>query len=163
MALWLLVLALALITHRAEAYQREFSGEPLKKLLSPGEKVVCESEHASSTGYYPANWMARMGDPAGVPVHLRAVFQRQPETLRWAITMEEAHAFVGVGEQPNAERYTVVQRGAWGIVLMRVKPGTEGAAVEVLTIDPQNGSFVASDASVGPVWNRTGVWVGQCR
>lgn len=164
MSLWLLLaLAVIVTASPAAAYQREFSGEPLTRLLKTPAEITCESEQATSTGFYPENWIARMGDPEGVPVHLRAVFQGQADLLRWAITVEDKHALVAIGDQARGERYDVVQRGPWGIVLMRIKPGTDGAAVQVLTIDPQNGSFVSSDASVGPVWNRTGVWVGRCR
>ena len=47
-------------------------------------------------------------------------------------------------------RFQVHSRRSDGVVLLRGK----GVGVEVITIDPRNGSFVLTDAGVSQLWNR---------
>ncbi len=55
-------------------------------------------------------------------------------------------------------KYGVYIRNSAAVILLRGK----GVGVEVITIDPQSGSFVLADSGVQPLWNRTNVWVGRC-
>ena len=58
----------------------------------------------------------------------------------------------------QSNQFEVVVRNSNGVILVR----NRGGGVEVITIDPQNGSFVLSDSVVHSVSNRTNVWVGRC-
>jgi len=146
------------------AHESAFSGQPVPKVSHQSPTAVtCESDHADSTGYYPRNWSLRMADPkANAEVLLKSAFERQRQTTRWAITLGGEEASVVSGQEASAEVYRVVRRDTRGVILVSVRHGAFGGTVQVLTIDPLNGSFVSSDTSVGPLFNRATVWVGRC-
>lgn len=58
----------------------------------------------------------------------------------------------------ESNQFQVYSRSSAGVILIRGK----GVGIEVITIDPQSGSFVLTDSGVSPLWNRTNVWAGRC-
>jgi len=135
-------------------YEAPFSGQPLGQFLQRSASITCRSELADSTGYYPKG--------SGHSL-LSSGLEKQSKPASWRLSLvgdEEAVVVPGQGGTP--ERFQVIRRDSTSIILARVGQGLAGGTVEILMIDPQNGSFVASDSSVGPLWNRTTVWVGRC-
>jgi hypothetical protein len=55
-------------------------------------------------------------------------------------------------------QFQVYERRKNGVILTRVK----GVGIEIITIDPLNGSFVLTDSGVQTFWNRAIVWTGRC-
>jgi len=139
---------------QGQTHEAPFSGQPLRQLLQPSATISCRSELADSTGYYP-----KAGGHS-----LQSGLEKQSKPASWRISLAgDEEARVLMGQEPTLERFQVIRRDATSVVLVRVGHGLVGATVDVLMIDPQNGSFVSSDSSVGPLWNRTTVWVGRCQ
>ena len=143
-----------LVWAQSTPYEAPFSGQPLRQLLQPSVTLSCRSDLADSTGYYPKG--------GGHALKSGLARQSQPASWRILLTGEE-DARVLAGQETTPEKFQVIRRDAASVILVRVGQGLAGGTIEVLTVDPQNGSFVASDSSVGPLWNRTTVWVGRCQ
>jgi hypothetical protein len=90
--------------------------------------------------------------------------QKQSKPTKWRISLlGDGEAHVLADQEPTPDRFKVIRRDMTSVILVQVGRGIAGGTLEVLTIDPQNGSFVAADSNVGPLWNRTTVWVGRCQ
>ena len=139
---------------QGSVYEAPFSGQPLRQLLQRSANLSCESHLADSTGYYPQ----------GTGHVLTSGLQKQSKPGIWKISLVgEEDAPVIQGQEAAGDRFHVIRRDSTSVILVRVGQGLAGGTVEVITIDPQNGSLVVSDSSVGPLWNRTTVWVGRCQ
>lgn len=151
----LFVLGGAPVFAQGRVYEAPFSGQPLRQFLQQSASIACRSELGDSTGYYPKG--------SGHSL-LSSGLEKQFKPASWRISLKgDEEAVVVPGQEGTPERFQVIRRDSTSVILARVGQGLAGGTIEVLMIDPQNGSFVASDSSIGPLWNRTTVWVGRCQ
>ncbi len=137
---------------RAE-YEAPFSGKPLLRILQSSATVSCFSDLSATTGYY--------GKEEGKPDTFltSAPLKSQRAGGGYKISIKDDTAVVTDEVFGQSYQFQILERDAKGVILTRDK----GVGVEVITIDPQNGSFVLTDSGVqSRLWNRTNVWVGRC-
>ncbi len=134
---------------RAQEQTELFSGRAVSNLLNPTATVSCFADKATVTGYYTGP------EKTTLTAH---PLKSQPTGGSYRVSIRGETADVLDGATNQDAVYQVYRKNAAGVILLRGK----GVGVEVITIDPQTGSFVLTDAGVGPVWNRTNVWVGRC-
>ncbi len=130
-------------------YEAPYQGQPLEVTSMRLVNIVCESDFTDSTGYY----RTKEG------TDLVSVFEKQRKRAVWIISVKGDEATVS-DDQGNVRRFQATNRKSSGLVLVDV---SMEAAPQVISIDPQNSSFVYSSQNVTPVWNRINVWVGRCR
>ncbi len=126
-----------------------YRGQSLGVTSMESVNIVCESDLVGTTGYY--------AEKDGTT--LVSWLKKQSKRDVWIISVTGDEATVGDG-QGNVRRFQVANRKSSGLVLVDVSMET---APQVISIDPQNSSFVYSSQNVTPVWNRINVWVGRCR
>lgn len=131
-------------------YEAPYRGEPLAITSGDLANIVCESELADTTGYYT--------DKDGKTI-LISVFEKQSKRATWILSITGNQATVMHG-QGIVRRFQVVQRNPLGLILV---DALETGSAQVITISPQNSSFVYSTQNVSSLWNRTNVFVGRCR
>jgi hypothetical protein len=125
------------------------------RALQSSGVVSCFADRAAVTGYYRTPVPA----PGKPEVVLRSTpIESQTAGGGYKISFAGEHALVRDEFMKESYQFQVHARRESGIVLVRGK----GVGVEIITIDPQNGSFVHTDAGVQPLWNRANVWVGRC-
>lgn len=130
-------------------YEAPYSGSRLELDLEGTAVLACESEWADSTGYY---------NTSGRPL-LRSSFQRQDERSRWVIALEGNRAHLIQPQDAPPVWLRVVKRDASGIILTYVQ---DGHSTIIVTIDPENSSFVYSTQNASEMWNRVSTFVGRC-
>lgn len=134
---------------------KAFRGKALPQVLRPSATVSCFSDTSANTGYY-RNLVPQPGKPE--VVQTSSPLKSQTAGGGYKIAFAEDHAVVRDEFMNESYRFQVYQRRQDGVILIRGK----GVGIEVMTIDPQNGSFVLTDAGVQTLWNRTNVWIGRC-
>ena len=147
-----------LLGHAAAALSQEgipFRGLPLTQALQPSARIGCFSDQAATTGYY-RDLGAEPGKPEVTLTH--SPLKSQTAGGGYKVSIEKDQAMVTDEITKRSDPFHVYRRDDRGIVLVRLK----GVGLEVITIDPQNGSFVLTDTGVQLPWNRTTVWVGRC-
>ena len=135
--------------------QAAFTGQSLPQVLDPSGSVSCFADTAAVTGYHT--------DLSAAPDETRVTLTYDPLKSQSAgggyrISFEDDRASVLDEVLNETYQFQVHSRRSDGVVLLRGK----GVGVEVITIDPRNGSFVLTDAGVSRLWNRASVWVGRC-
>ncbi len=132
-----------------------FLGKPLPQVLQPSGSVSCFADTAGVSGYY----RSLIPEPGKPEVVLRShPLKKQRAGGGYKISFRGDQATV-LDEVMNVSyQFDVYERRKDGVILVRAK----GVGIEVITIDPLNGSFVLTDAGVQTLWNRANVWVGRC-
>ncbi len=118
-------------------------------------RVSCFADHAATTGYY-RNLAAEPGKPDVALTH--SPLKSQTAGGGYRISIENDQATVNDEVTKRSDEFHVYSRDDRGVLLIRLK----GNGVEVITVDPQNGSFVLTDTGIQNLWNRTNVWLGRC-
>ncbi len=132
-----------------------FKGLALPKILQPAGRVSCFSDQAATTGYY-RNLSPDAGKPEVVLTH--TPLKSQTAGGGYKIAIENDQATVDDEVTKHSDQFHVYKRDQNGVILVRFK----GIGLVVITVDPQNGSFVLTDATVQRLGNRASVWVGRC-
>lgn len=132
-----------------------FRGKALPQLLQPSGSVSCFADQAAVTGFY-RNLPPEPGKPE--VVLSSSPLKSQKAGGGYKISVEGNQAMVRDEFMKETYRFQIHERREDGVILIRGK----GVGVEVITIDPRNGSFVLTDAGVQTLWNRANVWVGRC-
>jgi len=128
-----------------------FQGTPLPQALERSGVIRCFSDRASVSGYHR--------DETSSAVTLSATALAQQSAGGWyRITLGGRTVTVDDEAVGLTSKFDVNQRRDDGLVLVR----TKSIGVEIITIDPLNGSFVLTDTGIQRLWNRTNVWVGRC-
>ena len=127
----------------------------MPQVLQPRGRVSCFSDQAATTGYY-RNLSTEPGKPEVALTH--SPLKSQTAGGGYKISIEKDQATVNDEVTKRSDQFHVHRRDDTGVILIRLK----GVGVEVITVDPQNGSFVLTDAGVQMPWNRTNVWVERC-
>ena len=133
----------------------DFTGQSLPEVLDPSGSVSCLADTAAITGYYPD--LSAGPDEASVTLRSDPL-KSQSTGGGYRISFDDDQASVLDEVLNQTYRFQVHSRRSDGVVLLRGK----GVGVEVITIDPRNGSFLLTDAGVSLLWNRASVWVGRC-
>ncbi|HEY4580184.1 MAG TPA: hypothetical protein VIG89_04040 [Candidatus Acidoferrales bacterium] len=132
-----------------------FRGGVVPHALQPSGTLNCFADRAAVTGYY----RAVVPEPGEPDVTLRSTpLESQTAGGGYTISFASENATVLDEVTKDTHRFQVYQRGPNGLILLR----TKDVGVEVITIDPRNGSFVHTDSGVQTLWNRTNVWAGRC-
>lgn len=132
-----------------------FQGKVLPQVLQTSGTVSCIADTAANTGYY-RNLNPTPGKPE--VVLKSSPLEKQTAGGGYKISFRGDQATVLDEVMKESYRFQVYERRDDGVILIRAK----GVGVEIITIDPRNGSFVHTDAGVQTLWNRTNVWVGRC-
>ena len=133
----------------------DFLGQSLPEVLDPSGSVSCFADTAAVSGYYR--------DLSAGSAEARVTLTSDPLKTQstgggYRISFDDDQASVLDEVLNQTYRFQVHSRRSDGVVLLRGK----GVGVEVITIDPRNGSFILADAGVSQLWNRASVWVGRC-
>ncbi|MGB7950378.1 MAG: hypothetical protein WCH75_22045 [Candidatus Binatia bacterium] len=153
--LTVLIVGSGLLTGQPSAVSAQadvpFRGKALPQLLQPSGSISCFADQAAVTGFYR--------NPGKPEVALSSsLLKSQKAGGGYKISFADEHAMVRDEFMKESYRFQVYERRDDGVILIRGK----GVGVEIITIDPRNGSFVHTDAGVQTLWNRTNVWVGRC-
>lgn len=138
---------------------KAFRGKALPQVLRPSATVSCFSDMSANTGYY-----RNLSPAPGEPEVTLSSSPLKTQTLGggYKISVKGDQATVLDEVMKWTYQYQVYQRRDDGVILVRFK----GVGIEIITIDPLNGSFVLTDSGVqtgiATSWNRTNVWTGRC-
>ena len=148
-----------LVGQRSAAFAQgdeAFRGKALPQLLlQPYGSVSCFADQAAVTGFY-RNLPPEPGKPE--VVLSSSPLKSQKAGGGYKISVGGNQAMVRDEFMKETYRFQIYERREDGVILIRGK----GVGVEVITIDPRNGSFILTDAGVQTLWNRANVWVGRC-
>ena len=134
---------------------KAFRGKALPQVLRPFANVSCLSDTSANTGYY-RNPYSKPGKPE--VVLKSSPLETQTAGGGYKISFKGDQATVVDEVMKQSYQFQVYQRRDDGVMLVRFK----GVGIEIITIDPQNGSFVLTDSGVQTLWNRANVWTGRC-
>lgn len=134
---------------------KAFLGKALPQVLQPSGTVSCFADTAAVTGYY-----RNLNPAAGKPevVLKSSPLETQTAGGGYKISFRGDQATVLDEVMKQSYQFQVYERRKDGVILMRAK----GVGIEIITIDPLNGSFVLTDSGVQTLWNRATVWTGRC-
>jgi hypothetical protein len=132
-----------------------FRSKPLPQVLQLSGSVSCIADKAAVTGYY-RNLNREPGKPE-VVLHSSSL-KSQKASGGYKISFADDEATVLDEVLKESYRVQVDARRDDGVILVRHK----GVGIEVITIDPRNGSFILTDVGVQTLWNRANVWAGRC-
>ena len=148
-----------LVGQRSGAFAQEgdkaFRGKGLPQVLRPSATVTCFSDTSANTGYY-RNPFPEPGKPE--VVLKSSPLETQTAGGGYKISFKGDQATVLDEVMKQSYQSQVYQRRDDGVMLVRFK----GVGIEIITIDPLNGSFVLTDSGVQTLWNRANVWTGRC-
>jgi hypothetical protein len=131
-----------------DQYKAPFEGPILKDAFKKDTMFLCASNLAGSTGIYP--------EPGGRQIISEFVQQSKPAT--WYLVIEKEKAFV-IDNQGNKQAMVTTKFNSEGIVLVGAD---KNESVQVITIDPNNSSFVYTTQNTSMLWNRASTFVGKC-
>ncbi|MEX0805753.1 MAG: hypothetical protein WD688_20905 [Candidatus Binatia bacterium] len=147
-----------LVGQRSAAFAQgdnTFRGKALPQVLRPSATVSCFSDTSANTGYY-RNPYPEPGKPE--VVLKSSPLETQTAGGGYKISFNGNQATVVDEVMKQSYQFQVYQRRDDGVILVRFK----GIGIEIITIDPLNGSFVLTDSGVQTLWNRANVWTGRC-
>ena len=148
----------SLVTSGAQTRLDYSHQEPYRGSKLEGEVYLCTSDRVAEAGYYL--------DPANRTVTESYEVHTQRNVTTWRITIRgnraDVVAFSGSTQTlEETEEFSVVYRGTAAVLLTR--QNVVPSAVQTITIDPSNSSFVYSAQNVFFLRNRTNTFVGSCR
>lgn len=157
--LTVLIVGSGLLTGQPSAVSAQadtaFRGRSLPQVLQPSGSVSCFADRAAITEYD----RALVPEPGKPEVVLRSTpLESQTAGGGYKISLTGKHAIVRDEFMKASYRFEVYERRDDGVILIRGK----GTAVEIIGIDPRNGSFVLTDVGAQTFRNGTTVWVGRC-
>jgi hypothetical protein len=111
---------------------KPFSGKPLPQMLQSSTSVYCFSDTAATMGYYRSRL-----SPTPEATLTSSALKKQSTGGGYRITFHSDRALVFDEFAKESFDFIVFERRTDGVILIRPK----GVGVEVITIDPVNGSF----------------------
>ena len=135
------------------SHQAPYRGSKLE-----GEVYLCTSDRVAEAGFYR--------DLGNSTVTESFEVHTQRNVTTWRITIRgnraDVVAFSGSTQTlEESEEFSVVYRGTTAVLLTR--QNVVPSAVQTITIDPSNSSFVYSSQNVFSLRNRANIFVGSCR
>ena len=131
-----------------DQYKAPFEGPMLKGAFDKGTKFLCISNLAGSTGVYP-----KAGEHRVI-----SEFMKQSKPATWQMMIDKESAAV-VDNQGNEQVMLTTKFNSEGIILVGAG---RNESVQVITIDPNNSSFVYTTQNAQVLWNRASTYVGRC-
>jgi len=131
-----------------DQYKAPFEGPILKDAFKKDTIFLCNSNLAGSTGIYPES-----GDHQVV-----SEFNKQSKPAFWYLVIEKEKA-LSTDNQGNQQVMVTTKFNSEGIILVGAG---RNESVQVITIDPNNSSFVYTTQNTGILWNRASTYVGKC-
>ncbi|OGQ21287.1 MAG: hypothetical protein A3I05_06945 [Deltaproteobacteria bacterium RIFCSPLOWO2_02_FULL_44_10] len=123
-----------------------------------GNDFLCKSNKLVSGGFW--------NDITSKKIEQKGYTNTESQTTTWRIKIKDdlAHITRYSGASQTIEDPQVFQLEKTPIKdgLLLVSLRNAGVSPEVITIDPENGSFVYSTQHVNPFYNRTNVFYGEC-
>lgn len=131
-----------------DQYKAPFEGPILKNAFEKDTIFLCVSNLAGSTGIYP--------ESGGHQVISEFTKQNKPAT--WHLVIEKENA-LSIDNQGNQQALITTKFNSEGIILVGAG---RNESVQVITIDPNNSSFVYTTQNTQILWNRASTYVGKC-
>lgn len=131
-----------------DQYSAPFEGPMLRDAFKKGTVFICVSNLAGSTGVYPAS-----GE-----YQIISEFSKQTNPAIWYLLIEKEVAFL-MDNQGNQQDMVTTKFNSEGITLVGAG---RNESVQVITMDPNNSSFVYTSQNSGMLWNRASTFVGKC-
>lgn len=131
-----------------DQYKAPFEGPMLKGAFEKGTKFLCISNLAGSTGVYPEAGEHRV----------ISEFTKQSKPATWRMMIDKENAAV-VDNQGNEQVMLTTKFNSEGIILVGAG---RNESVQIITIDPNNSSFVYTTQNAQVLWNRASTHVGRC-
>jgi hypothetical protein len=131
-----------------DQYKAPFEGPILKDAFKKDTMFLCASNLAGSTGIYPESGGHQ----------IVSEFTRQSKPAIWSLVIEKEKAIV-IDNQGNQQGMVTTKFNSEGIVLVGAG---KNESVQVVTIDPNNSSFVYTTQNISIFWNRASTFVGRC-
>jgi hypothetical protein len=131
-----------------DQYKAPFEGPLLKDAFKEDTMFLCASNLAGSTGIYP--------EPGGRQII--SEFNQQSKPATWYLVIEKEKALV-IDNQGNKQAMVTTKFNSEGIVLVGAG---KNESVQVISIDPNNSSFVYTTQNTSMLWNRASTFVGKC-
>jgi hypothetical protein len=126
-----------------DQYKAPFEGPVLKDAFKKDTVFLCASNLAGSTGIYPESGGRQ----------IISEFKHQGNPAIWSLVIEKEKALVT--DNQGGEQVMVTTRfNSEGIVLVGDR--------QIITIDPNNSSFVYTTQNISISWNRASTFVGRC-
>jgi hypothetical protein len=131
-----------------DQYKAPFEGPILKDAFKKDTMFLCASNLAGSTGVYPESGGRQ----------IISEFAQQSKPATWYLVIEKEQALV-MDSQGNKQAVVTTKFNSEGIVLVGAG---KNESVQVITIDPNNSSFVYTTQNTSVHWNRASTFVGKC-
>jgi len=131
-----------------DQYKAPFEGPILKDAFKTNTMFLCTSNLAGNTGIYP--------ESGGHQIISEFTKQSRPAVWYLVIGKEKA---VSIDNQGNQQAMATTKFNSEGIILVGAE---RNESVQVITIDPNNSSFVYTTQNTQILWNRASTWVGKC-
>jgi hypothetical protein len=131
-----------------DQYKAPFEGPVLKDAFKKDTVFLCASNLAGSTGVYPESGGRQ----------IISEFNQQSKPVIWSLVIEKEKALV-TDNQGNEQVMVTTKFNSEGIVLVGAG---KNESVQVITIDPNNSSFVYTTQNISIFWNRASTFVGRC-
>lgn len=131
-----------------EKYEAPFEGPILHDAFKKEIVFVCTSNLAGGTGVYSGSGNHR----------IISEFNKQSKPAVWVLMIEKENAF-SIDDQGNQQVMATTKFNSEGIILVGAN---RNQSVQVITIDPNNSSFVYTTQNTSILWNRASTFVGRC-
>ena len=131
-----------------DQYKAPFEGPILRDAFKKDTIFLCSSNLAGSTGIYPESGGHQ----------IVSEFNKQSKPAVWYLVIEKEKA-LSTDNQGNQQAMVTTKFNSEGIILVGAG---RNESVQVITIDPNNSSFVYTTQNTGILWNRASTYVGKC-
>lgn len=131
-----------------DQYKAPFEGPILRDAFEKDTIFLCSSNLAGRTGIYPESGGHQVVSD----------FTKQSKPAVWILRIEKEKA-LSIDNQGNEQAMVTTKFNSEGIILVGAG---RNESVQVITIDPNNSSFVYTTQNTGMLWNRASTWVGKC-
>jgi hypothetical protein len=131
-----------------DQYNAPFEGPILRDAFKKDTLFICRSNLAGSTGIYPESGGHQ----------IVSEFNKQSKPAVWYLVIEKEKGFYADNEGTQQVMETT-RFNSEGIILINAERNKN---IQVITIDPNNSSFVYTTQNTGLHWNRASTFVGKC-
>jgi hypothetical protein len=131
-----------------DQYKAPYEGPILKDAFKKDTMFLCSSNLAGNTGIYSESGGRQ----------IISEFTQQSKPAVWHLVIEKEKGLV-IDNQGNQQAMVTTKFNSEGIILVGAG---KNESVQVITIDPNNSSFVYTTQNTSMLWNRASTFVGKC-